>query len=469
MSMQLSEITALSAIMLSVVSCEKGPSVQWPCSEGVDSVKLSFFLPGYVCKSGFKGDEDTISDWAVFVFDKDGAPVRYIDGSTDDGGTEIHVPRGSEYSFFILANLDDAIASQGGYKSLAEKKQEEFEMSSFKPVPCDKADGIAMAWARKNYVAQHDASIQVNLKRLYAKYILSISRDKANGSGIHIKSVTVKQSRNALYPFCDNDGGEVADTGDYAVPLDIDALNRGESIALYVPRNIVCSNGVNPQIEDQWDKDMEVLADMGYGDLCSRCTYLEITADYSLTERISPSQLRYFNGKTATWRFILGGDSTSDFDIEGNTIYHLTLQLTDEGVFRNCWRASLDDYSGNDCLLRWETAAGEACSANSIETVCIETPSSNCEVYPKLVIDGVRDVNAGISVSFPQSTHISTNGSGFLISGKEDMVWQTFYLTATWTDAGGNTLESDLKVRIRPSNIDIDPMDTNQNTQKIIF
>ena len=370
--MQLSKITALSAIMLSAASCEKGPSVQWPSNEGADSVKLSFVSPGSRSKSGFKGDEDTISDWAVFVFDKEGTPVKYITGEIDDGSTEIYVSRGAEYSFYILANLGDAIAAQGGYRALAEKNQDEFEMSSFKPVPCDKADGIAMAWARKNYVAQCDASIQVNLKRLYAKYTLSISRGKANNSEIHIRSVIVRQSRDALYPFCDNDGGEVADTGDYAVPLDIDALNRGESIALYVPRNIVCSNGVNPQIEDQWDKDMEVLADMGYEDLCSRCTYLEIAADYSLTERISPSQLRYFNGKTATWRFILGGDSTSDFDIEGNTIYHLTLQLTDEGVFRNCWRACLDDYSGNDCLLRWETGAGDACSANSIETICIE-------------------------------------------------------------------------------------------------
>lgn len=455
--------------MLSAASCEKGPSVQWPCNEGADSVKLSFVSPGSRSKSGFKGDEDTISDWAVFVFDKEGTPVKYITGEIDDGSTEIYVSRGAEYSFFILANLGDAIAAQGGYRALAEKNQDEFEMSSFKPVPCDKADGIAMAWARKNYVAQCDASIQVNLKRLYAKYTLSISRDKANNSEIHIRSVIVRQSRDALYPFCDNNDGEMADIGDYAVPLDIDALNRGESIALYIPRNVVCSDGVNPRIEDQWDKDMEVLADMGYEDLCSRCTYLEITADYSLTERISPSQLRYFNGKTATWRFILGGDSTSDFDIEGNTIYCLTLQLTDEGVFRNCWRACLDDYSGNDCLLRWETGPGDACSANSIETICIETPSSIREVYPKLIIDGVRDVDAGISVSFPQSPHISPNGPGFLISGKEDMAWQTFYLTATWTDAGGNSLESDLKVKIRPSNIGIDSMDTYQNTQNIIF
>ncbi|MCQ2155133.1 MAG: DUF4906 domain-containing protein [Bacteroidales bacterium] len=468
--MQLSKITALSAIMLSAASCEKEPSVQWPCSEDADSVKLSFVSPEFRCKSGFKGNEDTISDWAVFVFDQKGAPVKYvIDGGNDINGTEIYVSRGAEYSFFILANLGDAIVSQGGYGALAGKNRDEFEGISFKPVPCDKADGIAMAWARKNYVAQHDASIQVNLKRLYAKYIISISRDKANKSEIQIKSVTVRQSRDALYPFCDNNDGEMADIGDYAMPLDIDALNRGEDIALYVPQNVVYSDCGNPRIEDQWDKDMEVLADMGYEDLCSRCTYLEITADYSLTERVSPSQLRYFHGKTATWRFILGGDSTSDFDIEGNTIYHLTLQLTDEGVFRNCWRAGLDNYSGNDCLLRWETGAGDACSANSIETICIEAPSSIREVYPKLIIDGVRDVDAGISVSFPQSPHISPKGSGFLISGKEDMAWQTFYLTATWTDADGNSLESDLKVKIRPANIGIDSMDTDQNTQNIIF
>lgn len=467
--MHLSKITALSAITLSVASCEKGSSFQWPGNEGVDSVKLSFVSPDSLCKSGFTGNERTIYDWAIFVFDEDGAPVRQLSGGIDDRDTEIYVPRGSEYSFFILANLADAIATQGGYKALAGKNQLEFEKLSLKSVPCDKAKGIAMAWAQRNYVAQRDASIQVKLKRLYAKYILSISQDKANDSEIHIKSVTVRQSRDVLCPFGETDDLGMADTGDYAVPLDIDALNSGKSISLYVPQNIVCPDGEKPDIEDQWDKDMEVLAGMGYEELCSRCTYLEVIADYSLTEKISQSQLRYFNGKTATWRFILGGDSTSDFDIVGNTIYHLALHLTDEGVFRNCWRASLDNYAGNDCLLRWESEDGEASSANSIETIYIETSSSSCEVYPKLVIDGVRDTGAEISVSHPQSPHISRKTDGFLISGKEDMVWQTLSMTATWTDPGGNSLKSDLTIKIRPSNIDIDPMDINQNTQNIIF
>lgn len=467
--MQVSKIAVLSAIMFIIVSCEKGPSSRWPENAEVDLVKLSFVSRGSRCKSGFKGDEDTISDWAVFVFDQNGTPVRYLDGGVDVTGAEIYVPRGSEYSFFILANLADAIAPQGGYRTLAEKNQDEFEKISFKPIPCDEAKGIAMAWAKKNYVARCDTSIQVNLKRLYAKYILSISRDKENDSEIHIKSVTVRQSRDALCPFGKTDEWEMADTGDYAVPLDIYALNNGKSIELYVPQNIVCSDGDCPHIEDQWDKDMEVLAEMGYENLCSRCTYLEITADYSLTEKISPSQLRYFNGKTATWRFILGGDNTSDFDIEGNTIYHLTLQLTDEGVFRNCWRACLDNYTGNDYLLRWETGAGDARSANSIETVYIETKSSACEVYPKLVIDGICDSSAGISISFPQSQYIIRKGNGFLICGRENMTWQTFILTATWADSDGNSLKSDLTVKIRPSNIGIGPMDTNQNTQNIIF
>lgn len=469
MSMRVSKIAVLSAIMFIIVSCEKGPSSRWPENAEVGLVKLSFVSLGSRCKSGFKGNEDTISDWAIFVFDKGGAPVRYLDGGVDVTGAEIYVPRGSEYSFFILANLADAIAAQGGYRTLAGKDQDEFEKISFKPVPCDKADGIAMAWAKKNYVARCDTSIQVNLKRLYAKYILSISRDKENDSEIHIKSVTVRQSRDALCPFGETDEWKMADTGDYAVPLDIDALNNGKSIELYVPQNIVCSDGDSPHIEDQWDKDMEVLAEMGYESLCSRCTYMEITADYSLTEKISPSQLRYFNGKTATWRFILGGDSTSGFDIEGNTIYHLTLQLTDEGVFRNCWRACLDSYSGNDYLLRWESGAGDARSTNSIETVYIETPSSAYEAYPKLIIDGICDSSAEISVSFPQSAHILRNEDGFLICGRENMTWQTFILTATWTDPDGNSLKSDLTIKIRPSNIGIGPMDTNQNTQDIIF
>lgn len=435
---------------------------------GGDLVKLSFVTPELGSKSSFRGNEDTISDWALFVFDSNGTAVKTLNGSSDHGDMELYVPRGFEYNFFILANLADTIEDQGGYKALADMNQEEFEKLSFKVTPCYKADCIAMAWVQKKYVAQRDAYIPVKLKRLYAKYILSISRENESKSEISIKSVVVRQSKNALYPFRESDDGYREDVGDYAAPLDIAALNRGESIALYIPQNIVNLDNEEPLIEDQWDKDIDILTQNGYEDFCSKCTYLEITADYSLTERISPSQLRYFNGKTATWRFILGGNSTSSFNITGNTTYYLSLQLTDQGVFRNCWRASLNNYTGSDYLLRWENEEGDARAANSIETVYIETASSRCAVYPKLVIDGVYSESADINVSFPPSSHIIQNGKGYIISGWENMLWQTFTMTALWADTDGNTIESDLKVKIRPSNIGIEPLDNN-NTQTIIF
>ena len=76
-------------------------------------------------------------------------------------------------------------------------------------------------------------------------------------------------------------------------------------------------------------------------DVAGSCSYVEIEADYT---RYSGNNMTVAKKGPVTWRFFLGEDVTSNFDVHRNTNYKLTLTLTGTGIGEGnaSWRVESD-------------------------------------------------------------------------------------------------------------------------------
>lgn len=73
------------------------------------------------------------------------------------------------------------------------------------------------------------------------------------------------------------------------------------------------------------------------------CSYLEVVGNYTLYDQTNATDI--VARGTVTWRFFLGKDATTSFDVERNTNYRITLTLTGSGIGEKdySWRVNADN------------------------------------------------------------------------------------------------------------------------------
>lgn len=466
-----------------ICSCTRETCFEKGERGGTGIAEISFTTCGTPLKSCFSGSEDGIEDWNIYVYDKNGIFVKRL--SSDSSDNVFYATVGDKYDFFALANFSDILtANSSGYKELEKADMTEMENLCLNPLPLEYSQKLGMAWAVKDHVITGNENILVQFRRLFAKIILTVSKSRLHNADIRISDAFIVSSR-PLTPFSSYSihRGYSQEKVDYAERQDIERLDSGGSIAMYMPESVIPFGIGTPLISNSWDKDLMLINSRGYRDFASMCSYIELRAEYSRIDRISPEELQYLEGKTASYRFILGGNEINDFNVNGNSIYHLYLYLTDDGVFRDCWRASLDDYYGCSCLIRWEDRNGDSDIANAVNCVTIDNSDISCTVYPKVVFDGSVLADQEIKITYPylavrtgknsvliNGASVSGNGrSGITIKGGDGMVWSDFPITAEWTDDKGNSISSILMVRLRPSALDIEEPEDNGSLQNIVF
>jgi len=169
------------------------------------------------------------------------------------------------------------------------------------------------------------------LKRMTGQYNISM-KSSATDAQYLIKDVRLMNCARDIYPFSEDiKAYDMVRTGDTLTLEDLDRLNAGEAVPLYFVENL---QGV--LLPDNKDKKKKIpshleLVESGIAD---RCTYIEITADI-----LTPSA-RYSNAK---YRFYLGQDQVSDFNIKRNTLYNVTLDFTQNMVNEEEWRIEVDE------------------------------------------------------------------------------------------------------------------------------
>lgn len=278
--------------------------------------------------------------------------------------SSVSLPLGRSYEVIALANAGEISPPS----SLEEALSSLVYVSE--GLPGWNTLGIPMGCMLPLTVTPNLDGVSIELKRLVAKLDLSIDLSGLEHGSISFTSISVRQMNRICPFFRDGKASSSADVcdGDLASAEDLAGINnagKGYSVSFYLMENrqgeLLMSN------TDPDRKTPESLSAAGTDP--GLCTYLEVKGNYSG----SSGQL---TGEPLTARLYLGRNAYSDFDLERNCSYTVSLSITDDGCLRTDWKidGNLDDRRE----LSFETASVRVTPGES-ETAVLSTNLSYAE------------------------------------------------------------------------------------------
>ena len=288
-------------------------------------------MTGNVRSSFTQGDLERISDLNVFVY-HDGSLLRECSRYfCDMSSLMLSFPVGMDgFNIYLLGNVGEVAAPDNEDEicllSHVVDSYEDFRRCGFPlaHVYRDFRKGDLAHFKLKRLVGQYD--VRMHVSAADAEYF--------------IKEVRLLNCAKDVYPFGNDVRASVFGCstcvgrclcGDCLSQEDIDALNSGESVTLYLLENI---QGV--LLPDNTDRKQKIPSsiELVQSGLSECCTYMEITAD------VTTPAARYADAK---YRFYLGQDQTTDFSIRRNTLYEVVLDFTQNMVSEEEWRIETGD------------------------------------------------------------------------------------------------------------------------------
>lgn len=278
------------------------------------------------------------------------AGTSYVQGPE----TTLRLLCGKNYRVYALVNMGDQRNAlplrENGLRSFR------YELGDFSALA---AKGMPMTGDSTLYDGEE--SVGIPLRKLLAKVTFRVDHSGLTGglegAGLRHESVHIHQAARALYPFM----------SPYSMALTTDDIQTGESdyslfqedraydllsedLVFYVPEN-----AQGALLENNSDPMEKVPARLGM-DVARRCTYLEFQAVKNGAEDGVSGDVSF--------RFFLGADTTSDFDIIGNNNYDVALFLSWESLFlQGTWKVTRgeDWEDGRVLALTDSTATAPSC------------------------------------------------------------------------------------------------------------
>lgn len=379
------KLAALLWCVLTVASCtnedfdqgNNGPDVP----EGLPvTLKLNIGTPEVpVVETKALDNGDTfgqIIDLAVLVYDKDGknGTVAYWkrwDDDTDQRTVEFSTKTG-QHKMYVLTNTGSQSVA-AGYATEADLLAAQFQ-ASLGPTGKEMmlgfvAEGTDASKSSEMYekgintgvnVTTDGASYCARVVPPYSKVTFRITKNLPDMDKVYlnIHSVKVRKlpSVYTLMPFSGEGDSKLKPEQTVAaeIEFDIDEVqsNEGSFFYMYENKQGVYSNDRGPAYKspgidvpenadavdyDTWFKKWDDLA----------CTYIEVKGKYSIVKSQTSSSTTVDAGDI-NYRFFLGEDITSDFNICRNKSYIVTLDFSQEagyGELKHEWRvhAKLDE------------------------------------------------------------------------------------------------------------------------------
>ncbi len=296
--------------------------------------------------------EDKVTGVSLASYSADG---RLLDARHYEEGTlakELWVDASGTNTLYALVNMGDVT---GRFPvDEADVAGMTYVLSSYENVA---ESGIPMCGMRKN-VSSEELPVIVDVERLFAKVRVRILHTMLSGAGeepyaynLCNKSLYMRQANAVLSPF--GVGGsrarrkdDVWNIADYNADMNdryaydgslaVSQLGPGPgyfqdtTFVFYLPENnqgVLLPDNSSPA-EKVYDK-IALLDGVPYGDLC---TYVEFNAKRENTGN------GYFGD--LTYRFYLGCDNTSDFSLKRNSVYNLTLNLSERHMLSDGWEVT---------------------------------------------------------------------------------------------------------------------------------
>lgn len=300
-------------------------------------------------KSVYEAEQDMLGDVNLLVYDEDGALVedcggievsRHYDSWTELGS--IRLIEGRMYSIYMLANCGDMKnlypASESGLESFC---------CEFKSYIGFKERGFPLAY-HQHLNTVGGCSIDIRFTRMVSRIDLMFDKTGLPAqfqAGTFVTHVGIRQAALNLFPFAS--GGSRAtrctsdSEGDYLSDEDVEKINSGEPVPIYVLTNMQGDDILPPECELK-NKTPSYIKEHSIRKLSEEqmrlLTYIEMHCS------VDSPDARY---DKVVYRHYPGGDSAENYNYSFN-IYpghrrSLTLCLTSEMVDGDDWRIDPDD------------------------------------------------------------------------------------------------------------------------------
>jgi len=314
-------LLALSACVAREEICQPEPIQPGDGETVCVSIKILPDTESAQTKSSYDPDETLIHDIGVYAY-RDGFLAGQVYSDDLSSELSIELVQSVSYNVYSLANFGEEISLPE-----LESELEAFTVAA-QPARLDGC-GIPMAAALPGITADEGEDVVIPLVRLYAKFGFSVDNSHLSEGSFEFGSACIRQVSSYLGPFASGGyaalvAGSVTD-GDVLTASDLSRLNNGEELFFYVPENM--QGTLLPLNSDPWKK---VPAYMSGKE--GICTYLEAGSSYSGTNESG----------TVTFRFYLGTDNCSNFDVERNSVYHVVLYPEDDPAGTDSWKISAD-------------------------------------------------------------------------------------------------------------------------------
>lgn len=282
------------------------------------TTEVTFEIAGQGVKSSLNPEEDKIRNLAIIIF-RDGTLESY--GYTEgEERLTLELLEGKSYNIYATANTGEP------HSPIPEKESDFLNIQTLLTYDITGLGKyLPMCWSRKGVkVTGTLLSIEMEMERLVAKIHFSVNKELLKG--LEVTAVRLCQGATALYPFRWETGNRATEEdgtadGDYASAKDLANLNNGEEIVFYALEN--CQGNLLPDNTDPWAKVPENLENRG-----EYCTYLEVECSF-LDGHLLEGDV--------TYRFYAGADNCRNFDIRRNTEQHISLTLSQDGLYKVSW------------------------------------------------------------------------------------------------------------------------------------
>lgn len=327
-------------------------------AQGRVYVNLDIKGEGFDTKASLlEGSENVYSGALVAVYYSSTGLMDSVQEIPADMQTVLSLPAGQEVDLFVLGNLwaidkDDASkrnlagvyaenfpSNVGSLKSFSyhldgRDINSEYRHQNFSEIA---EYGIPFVGSLSSRSYSGSESITVECRRLFSKISLTVDHSGLDGgeNPDYFRNVKLylRQANCAMMPFSDEpqralSASDIID-GDY----DPSMVNASKMcFDFYVPENM--QGTLLPGNEDPELKDRDYIVSKLGSDLAGLLTYVEFTAE------VSADAGGY--GGPVTYRFYLGNDNCSNFDLQGNRQYDVTLGFRVSSLFEPDWKLSPD-------------------------------------------------------------------------------------------------------------------------------
>lgn len=275
-------------------------------------------------KSSISASETAVANLNLLVYYNGKLEASsYIESPTS---FSMSLVKGRTYNMYALANMGKVTAPS------TEDQMQGYQYSISKIT--DIKQGFPMCWRIEDKtISGTSPAISIILERMVSRINFNI--DSSELEDFTVTAVRLRQGALKMYPFFENGNGgsrasspaDVGD-GDWASSSDLTKLNAGGKATFYALEN--CQGVLlpgNKSAESKIPSEIPSSADL--------CTYLEMTASYSGEYEGVP-----VSSDNVVYRFYIGNDNCSDFNVIRNNDVDISLTVTRERIFDESWRVS---------------------------------------------------------------------------------------------------------------------------------